>query len=50
MKRRSPIRTALIYVVFGALWIALSDIALDLILRNAPREYSLFQTIKGSTA
>ncbi len=42
-KNTTPLRTALIYAFFGALWILLSDATLRLI---AP-DYDFFQTIKG---
>ncbi|MDP1546985.1 MAG: PAS domain S-box protein [Anaerolineales bacterium] len=46
-KSTQPVRTALIYVTFGVLWIILTDSALGLVFQNSHQEYAFLQTIKG---
>jgi PAS domain S-box-containing protein len=45
-KNTTPLRTALIYAIFGALWILLSDKALEILI-PASVHVAIFQTIKG---
>jgi len=42
-----PLRTALIYILFGSLWILLSDSALEFFIPHTSPEYPFAQTLKG---
>ncbi|MBI5953747.1 MAG: PAS domain S-box protein [Chloroflexi bacterium] len=46
-KNTTPLRTALIYALFGILWILLSDTAVELLNPPGSTIYGLMQTIKG---
>jgi PAS domain S-box-containing protein len=46
-KSTQPARTALIYIVFGALWILLTDSILEFFFPTTHQNYTLLQTIKG---
>lgn len=43
----SPVRTAIIYVLFGSLWILSSDTILGMFISHESAAYPLGQTIKG---
>jgi len=43
----NPLRTAIIYLVFGAIWIMTSDTILGLFIPHTSASYPLAQTIKG---
>ena len=43
----SPMRTAVIYLIFGATWILTSDTILGLLIPHTSDAYPLAQTIKG---
>lgn len=45
--RSRPLRTALIYIVFGSLWILISDNVLDALIPHTSQTYIQAQTIKG---
>lgn len=46
-KNTTPLRTALIYAIFSAIWILLSDKALNLLVPHTSPNHILAQTIKG---
>lgn len=46
-KNTQPVRTALTYVVFGVLWILLSDNLLELLFPADYQKHAFLQTIKG---
>ncbi|MBM4428527.1 MAG: PAS domain S-box protein [Chloroflexi bacterium] len=46
-KNSQPVRTALTYVVFGVLWILLSDNLLELLFPADHQKHAFLQTIKG---
>ena len=46
-KNKTPLRTALVYAVFGALWIVVSDKTLEFFVPPASPAYLVMQTIKG---
>jgi PAS domain S-box-containing protein len=46
-KNTQPIRTAFTYVIFGALWILLTDRILEIFFPAEHQTYTLLQTIKG---
>lgn len=46
-KTSNPVRTAVIYLVFGVLWILTSDTVLGLFIPHTSEYYPLAQTIKG---
>lgn len=46
-KNNAPLRTALIYALFGGLWIVFSDKALEILVPVSSPAYIQLQTIKG---
>ena len=46
-KNRTPLRTAFVYAIFGALWIVISDETLVIFVPPASPNHLVLQTIKG---